>query len=552
MAAAALASLPPVVQNWAMVAQQPVMQMGDYWDVMERVMAPDGSLQASRVLEYQNEHLMVIPSLVYWLNYKVFDGYAWPLAIFVLAVIGATVVLLAWELSRHVRSDLVLAAGVVAISWMLFSPSGVANIGYPMSGTAWCVANLFSVAAVVSALRSRWPLALLACIAATFTYGTGLASWFAVASVAVLAHLFGDRSTRSRTLAVAWPVAAVAVTASVLASIPPHEARTEGGIQWAGRLSNVLQTAGAITRQPEVAMLLGALVLSCAVLCAWLLVEDARDPRGAGPDLRTTSSGVAFVVLGVVMCGFVGAGRSGGNDWGMSSRYASVTAMVWVGAFIAATVLLGSIASGARWSARRDRLVAVVPVGALSVAALLSFAGAHQILMAYEDNITEMERLAIAMKLGDGDGFFGTPEVSVFAPAAHVPFNGDPIGDCSLIGTEPSVAPDSQLRGTVESWSEGENDSIHELVGWLDASEDWECLVGVDPDGTVVAAGLISDDERRDARKVPGVVEPVSFVLLFPSGIAPEHITLAGWDGADLHELPASSWMELGDAPVTR
>ena len=43
-----------------------------------------------------------------------------------------------------------------------------------------------------------------------------------------------------------------------------------------------------------------------------------------------------------------------------------------------------------------------------------------------------------------------------------------------LIGTVPQVDRDSELLGTVETWSEGNNDSIHELAGWLDDAEEWE------------------------------------------------------------------------------
>ena len=132
--------------------------------------------------EFQN-HPVVLPLLVYWLNIQLFAGSNVALGVVVLllgAGVLAMVGLLLWRSELEAIDRMVL---LVLASCLIFTPNGAWNYGIAMSGTAWLGAGLIGVVAVYWRSRDRTVLAFVAAVVAAITYATGLMVWPALVAV---------------------------------------------------------------------------------------------------------------------------------------------------------------------------------------------------------------------------------------------------------------------------------------------------------------------------------------------------------------------------------
>ena len=176
------------------------MQWFDYWFALTRFTNPDGSLAPRGLFSFNNEHLPVLPGLVYWINVHLTGGSNIALGLLDVVLVLVQVAILAtilppWRtMGRWKWSLVLLAAGT-----LMFSPSGASNSARGGSGIAWLMANMLALAAIALAHRRHYllghPVRARGHAAPT---GTGLMAWPALVLLAVLATVLGERWTWRR------------------------------------------------------------------------------------------------------------------------------------------------------------------------------------------------------------------------------------------------------------------------------------------------------------------------------------------------------------------
>lgn len=331
--AAVAAGVPPLLMLFE-VARAPVMNFNDYWIVLDRLTAADGSLLPRQVFTLQNEHPTFLPGLAYYADARWLGGTNHPLSVLAWLMAVGTLLLLARMLPRTVPRRL-RAGLVVLFAMLLFAPKGLHNYAYGMSGVAWFSANLATVAALHSAHRGRVPVALILGLLGCLCYGNGFAVWPALLVLLVL--------RRSRW----WPAAAALGALCTLAWFSLLRGRSEQPLgaepeSIYGTVGTALTTLGGLSSSSltsELPLLVGALIVVVAVGLAADLARRHRGPAQAAAPARSDEPGrpadaeldalapwLALAVFGVASAVLVGLSRAGFQSGG-SGRYASIAAL---------------------------------------------------------------------------------------------------------------------------------------------------------------------------------------------------------------------------------
>lgn len=480
-----LALIPPIAIAIE-VARSGKLQWLDYWYVLVRITAPDGSLHVPGIFVPQNEHPLMIPSLLYWLDARLADGDNRVLGFLVIVIAAATVLLLRAALPKSLP-PVVRAGLVVAASALVFSLQGLHMFVRSMSGSAWLTANLFVVAALVLATRRKWAAAWGLGLLATASYGTAFALWPALA---VLATLHGER-WRIRLTPLGIGAAAVGVWYVLKPTIWQGGAPTND-------IGSLLYTFLSIVGKMWTADNAGFAVIAGALSLVVLAVLTTNKTAQA-PGLRFWW---ALAAYGILACGMIATARVDfGADFGLSSRYSSLAVMV----SIPLLVLLSAVLyKGLRRNAQKIAITTV----ALGI---LGFTLGLPTAALLRGQITEhpLEGIAIASGYGDTLGpvipredqleptlraLHSYPLNGTFSLGCGGPELGSTIDlDQTTALPQPGTRSPDKPSGLVESVSpRGEADLI---VGWAtggiaQGSDQVRCTLVVDGDGKVVGAGV--------------------------------------------------------------
>ncbi len=74
-AVVAALALVPVVRMVLLIRDGPALQYNDYWLLIDQFVKPDGSLNVGGLFEFEHQnHPVVVPMIVYWLNTRFFAG----------------------------------------------------------------------------------------------------------------------------------------------------------------------------------------------------------------------------------------------------------------------------------------------------------------------------------------------------------------------------------------------------------------------------------------------------------------------------------------------
>jgi hypothetical protein len=363
--AAVAAGVPPLLMLLE-IGRAPVMNFNDYWIVLDRLTAADGSLLPRQVFTLQNEHPTFLPGLAYYADARWLGGTNHPLGLLAWLMAVGTLVLLTRMLPRGVPQP-VRGGLVVLLAILVFAPKGLHNYAYGMSGVAWLSANLAAVAALYSAHRGRVPFALALGLLACLCYGTGFAVWPALLVLLIL-H-------RSR-----WWPAAVGLGALctlawlVLLSGPSEQPSGAEPQSIYGAVGTALTTLGGLSSSSltsEVPLLVGALIVVVVGGAAADLLRRHRTPAQAVAPAQTGEPGrppgaesdtlwpwLALAVFAVASAMLVGLSRAGFQAGG-SGRYASIAA-------------LGTAAAVTIVAARSGRSSTTVTAAGLAAVALVA------------------------------------------------------------------------------------------------------------------------------------------------------------------------------------
>ncbi len=279
-----------------------------------------------------NEHRATLPALVYALNMALSDGHNLGLTLFALALLTAVLVMLCRLLPEDVASEpWARAVFGFVLGLFCFTPVAAHNVAMGFSGTQWFSSNACAVAAI-GTLTGRagsgrtsalWPAVLFGWLGA-FCYSTSLMIWPALLAGAAYLRL-GLR----RLLFLAAGATAVAALFVLSYEVLPYNPEPNPwGLRTLLRYSGIY-LGGLFTNDLEAARYLGYLgIAGClaSLVLIPFLTRTSEDLRGCfAPWLMIQV--YAFVnVVGTAV------GRSGfGLPQAMSSRYASVAALFWIG-----------------------------------------------------------------------------------------------------------------------------------------------------------------------------------------------------------------------------
>ncbi|HVK20141.1 MAG TPA: hypothetical protein VM677_02150 [Actinokineospora sp.] len=501
-----LLAIIPVVAMIAEVARAPRLQYTDYWYVLLRITNPDGSMNIPGLRFLQNEHPLMLPSLLYWVDARLADGDNRVLGMIVVAIACGSVLLLRAALPKTLP-PLMRASMVVAFAFLVFSLHGAHNFVRSMSGSAWLLANLLVIASLLLASRGRWWPAWVVALLACMSYGTSFAVWPALA---VFAHLRGERWWR-RLLPLGLGVVVVVIWMTLKPAVDP------GGTP-ASDLGTVFYTFLAVIGHLWTGTDSGTAVLAGGVVLAiYGMLIGNRDARS--PELRF------WWVLGlhaVLASAMIARARIDfGTEFGLNSRYTSLSVLVCV----PLGVLLGTVLY------RRTNPAATrIAIAALAAGVLGFVLGAPTVATIRAEN-RDHPLQAVALRLGLGDAF-GASLPKDLAPRlrsmGHYPFSGDFTLGCGgpEIGTTLDLSAMTELEpadgrnplkpaGSVDRVTPKPGAGL--VVGWASTTDDpVRCVVVVDETGEIVGGGLHSQPRPDVAAKLVGIRPDVGFTVIAP------------------------------------
>ncbi len=536
LAVEALAAL-PVIAVLVEVYHAPRLQMLDYWHVLLRITNPDGSLHVPGLRFLQNEHPLMIPSVFYWLDAKLFAGDNRVLGYLTVVVAVLTVLVLRAALPK--RLPVVLRAClVVAIAALVFSLHGLHNFALGMSGTAWLTANLVVMVALLFGVRGRWWLAWGAGVLACMSYGTAFAVWPALC---LLAFMRGER----------WWRRLVPVAIGLLVVVTWWFLRPEVGP--GGKPANDVGTLGytflTVLGHLWTANTAGTAVLAGAVIlfgyAALLSVPAAR--------ARHLWFWWALALHAVLASGMIAAARIDfGTDFGLSSRYTSLSVM----ASVPLMVMLVSLGYR-RAAAGTPRLAA-----AALVAGLAGFLLGSPTATSVRSALSEIPLQAVAMRAGVGDQYGARlPRAEALNPRleamGHYPFSpdftlgcgGPELGDTlPLEDSEPLPAADRSRQDQPAGWVDNvEARQDASLVrGWATGVADpVRCVVYTDATGRITGGGQYHLPRPDVSRSLEWLPADTGFAVIAPTAQEGRVVVILN-SGRRLW-LPATT--DAGDAP---
>ncbi|MCT2586591.1 hypothetical protein [Actinophytocola gossypii] len=527
-----LLALVPVVAMIMEVARAGKLQWLDYWYVLIRITNPDGSFRPLGVFTPQNEHPLIIPSLLYWLDAKLADGDNRVLGYLVIVVAGATVLLLRAVLPRSLP-PLARAGLVVAASALVFSLQGMHMFVRSMSGAAWLTANLIVVASLLFAAKGKWWPAWVAGVLASASYGTAFALWPALALLAILRR---ERWTYRVT-----PLGIGVVIIGIWYALKPND--WVGGTP-ANDIGSLLFTFLTILGKMWTATVPGfAVVAGALTLVVYTILATNRTAQQ--PALRFWW---ALACYGVLACGMTGMARMDfGAEFGLESRYSSIAVIAAIPLLVITSVV---IYRGVRRNAQK---IAAMAVGIGVIGFTLGVPTATDL----RNKIREHPLEAVAIRAGYGDTLGPVlPREDELEPdlraLSHYPFNdsfslgcgGPELGSTIDVGdAEPLPAPGTRAPfepvGVVNSIDD--RGEAHLITGWATGGAHREadqvsCVLVVDGNGKVVGGG-VSGQPRGDVTATYWELSPnVGFKLIGP--VTDETRIVVVYDSGAMRWLP--------------
>ncbi|HEY0452455.1 MAG TPA: hypothetical protein VGD70_25325 [Actinophytocola sp.] len=536
-----LLALVPAIAIVLEVSRAGKLQWLDYWYVLVRITNPDGSFHLGGIFTPQNEHPLMIPSLLYWLDARLADGDNRVLGYLVVVVAAATVLLLRAALPKTMP-PLLRAGLVVAAAALIFSLQGLHMFVRSMSGSAWLTANLIVVCSLLLANKRKWVPAWIVGVLASMTYGTAFALWPALA---VLATLHKER-WRTRLV----PLGIGVVIVGVWYGLKPS---TWVGGTPANDIGSLLYTFLTIVGKMWTANNAGFAVVAGALM---LIVYAVLMSNKAAHD-KELRFWWALGAYGVLACGMIATARIDfGTDFGLTSRYSSLAVM----AAIPLLVLMSAVLY--RGVPRNAMKIAVTAIGIGVIGFTLGLPTAADL----RSQIKEHPLEGIAIRAGYGDALGPVlPKEQELQPDLvalhHYPFNGTFSLGCGgpELGSTISLAKATALPqpGTRSpDKPSGMVDSIEPrgeaalITGWATGgtsrgADQVRCTLVVDGKGTVVGAGVSRLTRSDVTGRYWGLPPDVGFKAIGP--VTDETRIVVVYESGAMRWLPAKV-SDTGDA----
>ncbi len=510
----------------------------DYWSNIRGLITENGvTINLWTLLRHNNEHIVLIPKLIYAANYALTSGNNVGLVVYSILA-GAACAIILLLLAKDLLHDTPARWAFCAVLFPLAMFSGKLSHSYyfGMSGAIWLTADIFvvlSAAAMAKAAQAestRWLLAsLLAALLGVLSYST------AIYSLLVLLIFCGSFLLVPRFRGrIPWPalVGVAAFILVVLAAWLIHRPHPQGhpplDFDPIGLAGFVLIYLGSALSEGYAAPFVGLAICAVAVFAIRRLLAEKRD-------ILLWITLLLFAPFNALMTGI---GRLGfGMKAAFSSRYQSVTVLSLIA--LMALVLAALPRDNTRGSVR-VRFIGL----AVLVAAAVFFVTNNKTIKMYATRLEGKPVAELAMRLdvaGDRHIQAATKSINQFhavLPALrathHVPFNTR--SRCEKMLGQHLVAAANIPVGAIDKLTvytvSHETRTAIELSGSAaQAVNPAECIAIVDGTGVVIGAGISASlhpgpfrqRSRRSGWKAVASYPrsmPVCAIALFPNGDA--------------------------------
>ena len=504
---AGVLALVPVVRMIGTVLDGSKMQRADYWMMLPRFLNPGRGLDFVGLFHFQNEHPVVVPQFLYWLNVRAFSGSNITLGLVVVGLVVGQLVVVALLLRHRAFRPLDRMVIIVLASVLLFDLTGTHNFASAMSGTAWLSANLFALIAVYLRSRDRPVSAFALAVVAAVSYGTGIIAWPAVIATGVCRRPIKECWRE-------WPY-----TVGFVATYAWYRASGPGG---SGEFSDPMAVIRASANMCGFVLglhghageLIGYIALIGVPVLAIYFFGFSRVPG--------TSAWVGLATYGWLAMMEISAGRIVLVKVGTPDRYTSLPAITWIG--FASLLVLARRDVARRLTESREKASAsplrrFTNAWVVLVIAVPLMLGGWTAGQGFADRFIaqnpEQERIEIALRFGLSNntrlllGIFGSSAniTDLLRDTGHYPFVGSWDLDCGLHGKRIPVAAGGKppaITGEVLS-SRRARDVLRsvDITGRVSDTRRIRCIVVANGRGVVVGAATVGDDVAG-----PGVHRP--------------------------------------------
>jgi hypothetical protein len=471
----------------------------DYWGNTKGLISEHGlTLEFGELFRHNNEHIVVIPKLVYATNYLLTGGSNIGLIVYSLfagAACALLLLVLARDLLRETPARWVLCAFLFPLA--MFSAKLSHSYYFGMSGTIWLTADLLvvvSMAALAEAARSKsvgWLLAsLFAALLGILAYSTAIYALLVLLVFCIVYLAVPAFRSRLPWAALAGAAAvALAVLAVLMISRPHPKGHPALDFDPIGLAGFVLVYLGSAISNGYWQPIMGLAILGAGVLAIHRLMAEGR-----GSDILLWVALFFFAPFNALMTGI---GRLGfGLKAAMSSRYQSVTVISLI-----ATIALVLAALPKASASRRDFLIRATTLTAIAAMAVFFVTNRNSTKL-YAKRLEDKPVAEIALRqniAGQQHLTAATPAKNQFAKllptlrgARHVPFNT--MSRCERVLGQRIAATSSAPAGKIDRmttylvWQQ--HRTAIELSGWaVQEGTPAECIAIVDGAGVAIGAG---------------------------------------------------------------
>lgn len=475
-----------------LVAHVHTLPDNDYWYVIPKLVQPNGAIQWSVLMERMNEHLTVIPKLMYWLVVRFAHGSNRVLAWIAFGMATAQAGLL-WRMApsamrKEPAARAALALFIVAAS---FPFSGAHNFMMGMSGVAWFSANLCAVAALLLASGDRWLAASLVAFAGSFSYGTGLGIWPALLVMAAL-----RRTSWRGWCAILVPAMLALAFFAISHHTPGHHPHPEYNPLVV--LEALCTLIGSAMARGEAAMLLGCAGLVIGAMATFHALERE--------EARALSAWIALALYALANLGLMAVSRAGfGEGMLQSSRYASIPALFWLAVMVSAYPSWRAV--GWRWSALL--VVALMAVGTTPVIAHYRKAQLRKQVFA-EAIVRGMDATALHQAPANITPF--KQQYAYYRKLGHVPFHEKPtpVPQARVVAD----STDTNLHGCLEQIQRLDEQGV-QLTGWaVHRHRPIRDIVILDARHSPVGRGVLLDHRPDVDRYLKGLFDAPGWIAV--------------------------------------
>jgi hypothetical protein len=517
----------------------------DYWGNISGLITESGvRLDLANLFRHNNEHIVVIPKLIYAANYLATSGSNTGLIVYSLAAgIACTGLLLVLARDTLLDTPWRLMLCALLFPLVMFSAKLTHSYFLGMSGAIWLTADLFVIASAAALARAvatesaPWLLvSLFAGVLGVLAYSTAVYMLIVLVLFCV-AKLLRPKlpGPASRPLLLGSLAAALLVLGLGLAFRNAPQAKPDFAFDLPKLVEFVLIYLGNALATGPLRLVAGLVILGAGIASIWRLAAERR---------------IAETLLWVILFFFApfnalmtGIGRLGyGVKIAATSRYQSVTAITLI-----ATIVLVLAALPKNASSRREVLWRNVAFGALLVCAFLIAIG-----RSYVANYTARNEQKVVTEIAMRQGIEGNQHLKAVTPAfaqlkrsiptlraaRHAPFHWQSRCEEKLgqrLATQAGPAAGRLETILAYKMSRGGSRAL-ELSGW--AERDGvaaECILLADSAGTAIGAGALvtrRPDVQQAAARSLGLVgwkgvasvptsSPVCAYALFPGESEP-------------------------------